>query len=113
MATLVVVRHGARETFHHLQATWALRLGRELTVMWDRRLSDRRRDSIPVERRVGERRKATDEPRDDQNEMRQRDRRQRPELRLPERRQTERRRPPPDMWGTLGSPWCAARGAPP
>src|SRR5262245_45219823 len=104
MPTLVVVRQGDSATFHHLQATWAPKLGRNLTVMWDRRISDRRRygDSIPVERRVGERRKATAGPPDDQDDARQRDRRQRPELRLPERRQAERRRRAPDTWGTLG-----------
>jgi hypothetical protein len=45
MATLIVVRRGASETFQHLQTTWAPKLGGDLTLLWDRRTSDRRRDA--------------------------------------------------------------------
>src|SRR5215467_9556154 len=97
MATRIVVRRGASETFHHLQATWVPKLGCDLTVVWDRRTSHRRRygDSIPVERRVGERRTDT-EPSDELDEARRGERRQRPESRFPERRQADRRRRGPD-----------------
>jgi hypothetical protein len=102
MATLIVVRRDARGTFEHLQATWASKLSGDLTLMWDRRTSDRRRyaASVPVERRVGERRAAGAEVVDD--EVRRGERRQHPEWRMPERRQGERRRRPPEAWGALG-----------
>jgi len=52
MVTLVVVRRSASETFYHLQATWAPKLGSDLTVMWDR-IFDRRGigERAPNERR--------------------------------------------------------------
>src|SRR5262249_2630022 len=103
MATLVVVRRGASETFHHLQGTWAPKLGSDLTLMWDRRTDDRRgyENSIEVERRVGERCEAT-EPAADLGEARRSERRQRAEAQLPDHRQAERRRRAPDTWGALG-----------
>src|SRR5262249_17735929 len=99
MATLVVVRRGASETFHHLQGAWAPKLGGDLTVMWDRRTNDRRGSCAPlgVERRVGVRREVEVEWPDSLNDVRC----QEPELR-PERRHTQRRRRPPDVWRTLG-----------
>ena len=101
MATLIVVRCDAARTFQHLAAT---QLGRDLTLMWDRRASDRRRDDagILVERRVAERRAANAEWLDGFQEARHTKRRQQPELRMPERRLAERRRPAPDTWDTLG-----------
>ena len=104
MVALIIVRRNASETFYHLQATWALKLGGDLTVTWDRRISDRRRyeDSIPVDRCVGERREVEAEWPDSLNDARRAERRQQPELRMPERRQAERRRRAPDTWGTLG-----------
>src|SRR5215468_10837049 len=99
MATLIIVRRGASETFHHLQGTWAPKLGGDLTIIWDRRTSDRRR---AVEQRVGERRQANAEWLDGFREARHTERRRQPELRMPERRQTQRRRPAPDTWDTLG-----------
>jgi hypothetical protein len=52
MATLIVARRDASETFQHLEATWAPKLGSDLTLLWDRRTSERRRyaASVPVER---------------------------------------------------------------
>jgi len=104
MATLIVVRRDAGKMFQHLEATWARKLGSDVTLMWDRRTSDRRRAdaSIPVEQRVGERREANAEWLDGFREARHTERRRQPELRMPERRQTQRRRPAPDTWDTLG-----------
>src|SRR5262245_10703450 len=95
MATLVVVRHGASETFHHLQATWAPKLGPDLMIVWDRRIGEGRRyqDSLPVDEAPGALAEARREACG-----------QRPGLRTPERRQAERRRRAPDSWGTLGFP---------
>ena len=103
MVTVVVVRRGDSERFYHLQATWPPKLG-DPKVLWDRRISHRRRyeDSIPVERRLGERREVEAEWPDSLNEARRAGRRHQPELRMPERRQTERRGRAPDTWGTLG-----------
>ena len=114
MATFVVVRRGASETYHHLQATWAPKLGGDLTVMWDRRTSDRRRhgDSIPVERRVGERPEVEAEWPDSLNDARRAERRQQLEAPMPERRQAERRQRSPDTWGTLGFLVVHEGGAP-
>src|SRR5215470_544237 len=84
MATLIVVRRGASETFHHLQGTWAPKLGGDLTIIWDRRTSDRRR---AVEQRVGERRQANAEWLDGFREARHTERRRQPELRMPEAEQ--------------------------
>ena len=42
MATLIIVRRDAGVTFQHLEATWVPTLGRDLTLMWDRRMGDRR-----------------------------------------------------------------------
>src|SRR5215468_12253816 len=81
MATLIIVRRGASETFHHLQGTWAPKLGGDLTIIWDRRTSDRRR---AVEQRVGERRQANAEWLDGFREARHTERRRQPELRMPE-----------------------------
>ena len=100
MATLVVVRRGASETFHHLQGTWAPKLGSDLTIMWDRRTRDRRRDDagIPVERRVAERRAANAEWLDGFREARHTERRQQPELRMPEPRRVAERRAADAQW---------------
>ena len=104
MATLMLVRRDVGATFQHLEATWVPTLGRDLTLMWDRRMGDRRHldAATPLERRVGERRAADAQVLDGFREARRDERRQRPELRMPERRQAERRRPAPDTWGTLG-----------
>jgi hypothetical protein len=40
MATLIVARRDASETFQHLEATWAPKLGSDLTLLWDRRTSE-------------------------------------------------------------------------
>ena len=114
MVTVVVVRRGDSERFYHLQATWAPKLGSDLTVMWDRRTSDGRRheDSGQVERRVGERREVEAEWPDSLNDARCAERRQQLEARMPERRQAERRQRSPDTWGTLGFLVVHEGGAP-
>jgi hypothetical protein len=103
MATLIVVRRNATATFQHLRETWAAKLGGDLELIWDRRTSNRRHpgDSVPVERRVQDRREADPEPLD-LDEARRGERRQQPELRMPNRRRAERRRPAPETWQTLG-----------
>jgi hypothetical protein len=103
MATLIVVRRGATATFQHLRETWAAKLGRDLELIGDRRTTNRHHpgDSVPVERRVHDRREADSEPLD-LDEARRGERRQQPELRMPERRRAERRRHAPETWQTLG-----------
>jgi len=99
MATFVVVQRGDSETFQVLEK-WARKPGSDLTPMWDRRTSDRRHDngSLPLERRVGERREAVPEIPADFDQARRWEQPQRG----PERRQAERRRRAPDTWGVLG-----------
>jgi hypothetical protein len=102
VATLIIVRRDASETFHHFQAMAAQKLDRDVELLWDRRTRDRRGPdpSVPVERRVEERR----DPQADPGflDQRQMERRQHPESRMPDRRRGERRRRAPDTWGTLG-----------
>jgi hypothetical protein len=103
VATLVVVRRDANETFQHFEATWASRLTGDLELIWDRRNHERRRldASTSMERRVVDRR----EPDVDLlglDETRHGDRRQHTTLRMPERREAERRRRAPNTWATLG-----------
>jgi hypothetical protein len=104
MATLIIVRRDAGVTFQHLEATWVPTLGRDLTLMWDRRMGDRRHldAATPIERRVGERRAPDAQVLDGFREGRRDERRQQPEWRLPERRHGDRRRRAPDTWDTLG-----------
>ena len=66
MATRIVVRRDATATFQHLRETWAAKLGNDLELIWDRRTRNRRHlgDSVPVERRVHDRREADPEPLD-------------------------------------------------
>jgi hypothetical protein len=105
MAPVIVVRRDATATFQHLRETWAAKLGSDLELIWDRRTRNRRHpgDSVPVERRVHDRREADPEPLD-LDEARWGDRRQQPELRMPDRRRAERR------GGTRrrpGRPWAS------
>src|SRR5262245_59174521 len=106
MATLIVVSRSASATFQHLQAMVAQRLDGDVELIWDRRTGDRRRHnpSIPVERRVSDRRSTEPEPEpvEDPDEARRAERRQLTQLRMPERRAGERRRRTPDTWQTLG-----------
>jgi hypothetical protein len=104
METLIIVRRDAGATFQHLEATWVPTLGRDVTLMWDRRMGDRRHldATTPIERRVGERRAPDAQVLDGFREGRRDERRQQPEWRIPERRHGDRRRPAPDTWDTLG-----------
>src|SRR5262245_65389490 len=103
MATLIVVRRSASATFQHLQAMVAQRLDGYVELIWDRRTGERRRHdpSIPVERRVRDRRSAEPEPLEDPDEARRVERRQQNQLRMPERPAAERRRRAP---GTRQAP---------
>ena len=103
MATLIVVRRDATATFQHLREAWAAKLGSDLELIWDRRTRNRRHpgNSVPVERRVQDRREADPEPLD-LDEARRGERRQQPELRMPDRLRAERRRRAPETWQTLG-----------
>src|SRR5262245_36776244 len=113
MTTLIVVSRSASATFQHLQAMVAQRPDGNVELIWDRRTGDRRRHdpSVPVERRVRDRRSAEPEPLEDPDEARRAERRQQSQLRIPERRAAERRRRAPDTWRTLGFVLVARDGA--
>src|SRR5215470_9012402 len=109
----MVVRRDAGSTFQHLQTIWAGRLGHELELVWDRRMSERRCHTAAarVDRWVHDRGDPEIEPELEPEvelillDQRQRERRQQPEepeVCRPERRQTERRRRAPGTWGPLG-----------
>jgi hypothetical protein len=103
MATLIVVRRDASATFQRLEP-WARSPGSDLTLIVDRRRSDRRHGDavVLVERRAGERRQPGAEELTVLDQPRRGGRRQQAEWPMPERRQVERRRRMPDTWGTLG-----------
>ena len=101
MALLIIVRRGQTERFERVTRT----LGRTAEVIWDRRLTERRRpDALaPVDRRRGERRNLPEEEfvlglvEDRRTALR----RERMEPRSPERRRGERRGPLPVTWTAL------------
>jgi hypothetical protein len=64
MAILIVVRRTAGQTFQHIQTTLGPELRRDVTLIWDRRIGDRRRlnRSASVERRARDRRVVDVEP---------------------------------------------------
>ena len=99
MATLIIVRRDAGATFQQLEATLVPTLGRDVTLMWDRRMGDRRHldAAPPIERRVAERRAADAQALDGFREGRRDERRQQPE-----RRHADRRRRAPNTLDTLG-----------
>jgi hypothetical protein len=105
VATLIVVRRDAGGTYRHFLTTLARVSRRDVELMWDRRVGDRRHGDavIPVERRIGERRAADSESEPVfLDEPRRMERRQHSECRVPDRRQGERRQRLPDTWRTLG-----------
>jgi len=102
MPHLVIVRRGHAGAYETLKTQFERDATSGIRVLWDRRQGERRQygTSVPVERRVADRR-AYAEPPDDLDEARRGERRRRPESRMSERRQAERRRRAPDTWGTL------------
>ncbi len=101
MAILIVVSRTAGQTFQLVQ-TLAPQFGRDVELIWDRRIGDRRRPdrAASVEwRRVDRRRAEVENLFLDARRM---ERRQTPASRMPERRQAERRRRMPDTWWALG-----------
>jgi hypothetical protein len=102
MATLIVVRRDANDTYRHFKLTWAHKLGNDLDLIWDRRTSDRRclDASVAVEHPLQSRRDADAEPLD-LDAVHRGERREHPESRQPERRRAERRQRAPDTWQTL------------
>jgi hypothetical protein len=104
VTTIIVVRRDAHGTFQHFQTTLAQLCG-DVELLWDRRTGERRHleASVPVERRVRERRAV--EPEAEPvflDEPRRIERRQQPESRMSDRRQAERRQHVRDTWRTLG-----------
>jgi hypothetical protein len=104
VATLIVVRRDAGDTFQHFRTALAP-LGHGVELLWDRRTGERRHPQDParVERRTGERRAEAEGEPVFLDEPRRMERRQEAGSRLiQERRRAERRQRAPDTWQTLG-----------